>query len=142
MATEKIYIYRAGVIPYVIENDKIVMMFMKPSDPTYGGNQFQVSKGHVEPGESSVEAAIREGEEELGLFKGNILNIVDLGVFLGRSTFFIARIADADMFGDTDKETAAVKWMTLEEFEKDGRQLHVPVVKAAVRKIMAIEQLK
>ena len=45
------------------------------------------------------------------------------------------------MFGDPHFETKEVHWMTLKEFEEKGRDLHVPVVKAAHRRIMKLEQL-
>ena len=35
---EKKLVYRAGLIPYIVENDKITMMFMRPSDPEFGGS--------------------------------------------------------------------------------------------------------
>jgi len=39
-------VYRAGVIPYFIENDEIKMLFMKPSKEKFGGNKFQIAKGN------------------------------------------------------------------------------------------------
>ena len=129
-------IYRAGVIPYYVKEGEIHMLFMKPSNPKYGGKCFRVAKGKKEEGESDKETAFREAGEELGLFKGNILKKHDLGNFLGRTRIYIAEIEDPDMFGDPHFETGAVKWMTPEEFKKDGRRLHYPIVKAAKRWIL------
>lgn len=128
-------VYRAGVIPYIIENDQIKMMFMKPSDPTYGGHYYQIAKGKREEGETDEEAAFREAGEELGLFAGNIVERTELGTFLGRTTVFLAKIKDKQMFGDPCDETGATKWLTPEQFNDQGRDLHKPVVKAAVRKL-------
>jgi len=116
------------------------MLFMKPSDPKYGGDSYQVAKGKVEEGESDQEAAFREANEELGLFASNILMIEDLGVFLGRTTVFIAKIADPEMFGEPHYETGSVNWMTPTEFQTEGRELHRPMVKAAVRAINVAEE--
>ena len=127
---------RGGVIPYHIEEDgTFKMLFMKPSDAKYGGAQFQIAKGKIEEGESDEDGAFREAQEELGLFEPNTRNKVNLGTFLGRTAFFIAEVIDKDKFGDTTSETEAVKWMTLKEFQKEGRDLHKSVVKAAVRSI-------
>jgi len=126
-------IYRAGVIPYYVEEGEIHMMFMKPSNPKYGGNCFQIAKGKKEEGESDKETAFREAGEELGLFKGNVLNKHDLGNFLGRTRVYLAEIKDPKMFGDPHFETGDVKWMTPDEFKKDGRDLHYPIIKAAKR---------
>ncbi len=133
MSKEKIY--RAGVIPYYIEKDEIKMLFMKPSDPSFGGKEFQIAKGKVDTGENNEEAGFREAREELGLFSGNVLERTDLGSFLGRTRIYLAKISDPKMFGDPCDETAEVKWMTPSEFEKSGRSIHKPVIKAARRKI-------
>lgn len=130
MQTKK---YRAAIVPYIVEGDKIHMMFMLPSNPKYGGNHFQLCKGKIEDGETPQQAAVREGQEELGLFAGNITRIDDLGVVLGRTTLFAAQVKDRDMFGDPHFETKETRWMTPEEFQAEGRDIHKPVVKAVVR---------
>lgn len=134
--TEKID--RAGIIPYYFKGNEILMLFMKPSDANYGGPEYQIGKGKVDPGETPQEAALREGREELGLFKGNIAHLENLGKFLGRTTIFIAEIKQVDMFGDTDDETEQVKWMAESEFLNKGRRLHRPIVQATVRRIKQI----
>lgn len=127
---------RAGIIPYFIEPDgKISMLFMKPSNPKYGGDIFQIAKGRVEDGETHEEAATREGCEELGLFSGNISSIISLGTFLGYTEFFMCLVSDKDMFGDPHFETGTTAWMTPEEFSEHGRSIHKHVVKSAERKI-------
>lgn len=124
---------RSGVIPYIIEDGQIKLMFMKPSDPKFGGDQFQIAKGKHEEGESAMEAGLREAGEELGLFVGNIEEAINLGTFLGRTTIVVAKIKDKALFGDPHFETKEVRWMTPEEFNNEGRDLHKPVIKAAVR---------
>jgi len=139
MAKEKIY--RSGVLPYIIIDGEIQILFMRPSDPKFGGDSFQMAKGKHEEGESALETAMREGQEELGLFKDNIEQTYDLGVMLGRTSVFVAKIKDPNMFGDPHFETKETKWMTPDMFYKWGRRLHVPVVKAAVRRIEQEEGL-
>ena len=134
-------IHRSGVLPYVIEDDEIQILFMKPSDPQFGGDVYQMAKGKHEEGETAEEAGLREAGEELGLFEGNVESKHNLGVFLGRTTVLVCKIKDKDMFGDPHFETASTKWMTPEEFQKEGRDLHKPVVKAAVRHIKKAEGL-
>ncbi len=139
MGKEKIY--RAGVIPYYIKDDEIQMLFMQPSNSAFGGEKFQVSKGKREKNESDKEAAFREAGEELGLFKGNVVNDHDLGNFLGRTRVYVAKIKDPKMFGDPQFETGAVKWMSPDEFDDTGRSLHRAIVKAAARWIKETEKL-
>lgn len=132
---------RAGVIPYIIEQDEIKMMFMKPSNPHYGGDQYQVAKGKQEQGETEEETAFREASEELGLFEGNITAKHTLGKFLGRTTVFLAKIEDKTMFGDPCDETGSTQWMTPDQFKTEGRDLHKPMVLAASRMIREKENL-
>lgn len=137
MAKKKVY--RAGMIPFIIEDDEIQMFFMKPSKAKYGGDVFQIAKGKMEEGEDAQETATREAQEELGLFTGNIEgDIIDLGTFLGRTTVFLCQIKDKDLFGIPHYETSETAWMTEDEFLQSGRDIHKPVIKAAIRKIKSI----
>lgn len=60
-------IHRSGLIPYSIKNGKYYVAVMKPSDPKYGGTEFQFCKGQVEVGDTFKITAIKECEQELGL---------------------------------------------------------------------------
>lgn len=135
MAKKKVN--RGGLIPYIIKDGQIRMLFMKPSRAKYGGDQFQIAKGKQEEGEDIGQTAIREAQEELGLFMANVIQSECIGVWLGRTTVFIAEVSDENMFGDptTPDEVKEVKWLTLKEFMSTGRGLHKPVVQAAHRKI-------
>lgn len=140
MAKKKIR--RAGVIPYYInDDDEIMMMFMKPSNPAYGGKRFQIAKGKFEEGETAEQAGFREASEELGLVNVNVLSSFKVGEFLGRTTVYAAKIRNTNAFADTTDETESTAWMTLKEFLEDGRSLHRPVVQSAYRQIVKKEGL-
>lgn len=137
-------VYRAGTIPYIVEDGVIKMMFMVPSACSFLEESDlvpQCAKGKCEPDEDFQTTAIREAKEELGLFVGNILLIENVGNFLGRTEMYVAKIKDKNMFGEPSFETSEVKWMTMEQFEQEGRILHIPVVQACYRKIRKIEGL-
>ncbi len=139
---ERKLVYRAGTIPYVVENGQINMLFMRPSDSEYGGFTYQLAKGKVEDEDKDhLEAALREAKEEVGLFIGNVIRTDEVGVFMGRTTVFITKVKNKDMFGEPSFETESVKWMTPEQFQMDGRDLHKPVVQACVRMIKKLEGL-
>lgn len=137
MNTKKVY--RAGVIPYIVEDQQVKMMFMKPSDAEWGGTEFQLGKGKVEEGETTKEAALREAGEELGLFKSNIIHFEELGTFLGRTTVFIAKVKDKEFFGQPNFEVDKTAWMTYEEFMESGRELHQGFVEEAYKRIVELE---
>jgi 8-oxo-dGTP pyrophosphatase MutT (NUDIX family) len=139
MIREKVY--RAGMIVYRInETTGVEMLFMRPSDPEFGTDTLQVPKGRVEAGESNAAAALREAQEEVGLFKGAILKgPEELGTFLGRTEVYVCKVGPDALFGEPDFETAETKWLTLEQFIDEGRSLHRPIVQAAYRKICNME---
>jgi 8-oxo-dGTP pyrophosphatase MutT (NUDIX family) len=143
MTYNKTLIYRAGLIPYYLGEDGAVrMLFMKPSDPEYGGDTFQIAKGKVEEDDANHQAAaLREAKEEIGLFVGNVIKTEEVGTFMGRTTIFVSKIKDPTMFGEPSFETGDVSWMTLEEFMDIGRDLHKPVVQASYRLIERLEDL-
>lgn len=140
MANDK-KVYRAGTIPYIVEDGVVKMMFMRPSDSEYGGDKLQLAKGKVEDGERTMDAALREAKEELGLFVGNVVRTEEVGVFMGRTTVYVAKIKDRIMFGEPSFETAETAWLTLDEFLAEGRELHRPVVQAAYDTIIELERL-
>lgn len=124
---------RAGIIPFYVNDDaEIMMMFMIPSDPEYGGSDFQIAKGKVDPGEQHEEAAIREGAEELGLVQANMIGEVHfLGKFLGRMHIYVVQVSSPTNFDKPHYETAQVGWLTNEGFQRIGRDLHKPIVDRA-----------
>lgn len=139
---KKNLVYRAGLIPYRITIDNnIEMLFMFPAHEEWGGGHVaQMAKGRIEPGETAKEAAIREAREEVGLFPSCIDgDVIELGVFLGRTTVFICKMKPDAVFGFPGEETGEVAWMTPEEFELVGRELHRTVVNVAVSTIRLLE---
>lgn len=124
---------RAGIIPfYVTDDGDVLMMFMIPSDPEYGGSDFQIAKGKVDPGENHEEAAVREGEEELGLIQANMIGDVHfLGKFLGRMHIHVVQVKSPTNFNRPHYETAQVGWLTNDKFQQIGRDLHKPIVDRA-----------
>jgi 8-oxo-dGTP pyrophosphatase MutT (NUDIX family) len=134
-------VYRAGMIPYIIEDGIIKMLFAKPSDPTYSGDSFQLAKGKIEGVETAKEAAIREAKEEVGLHSHNTEAIYELGTFLGRTTVFVAKVINKQDFGKPSIDVKDTKWMTLSEFLEVGRELHHHVVSVAHETIEQIENM-
>lgn len=144
MSVEKGYVYRAGMVPYVINEDgDIEMLFMKPSNTKYGGPGWQIAKGRVDEGDNDhLSTAIREAREELGLFQANTEFINEYGVILGRTTLFYCKVNDKELFGVTDEETEATNWMTMQEFLVDGRPLHVPIIQGVYQTICELEGIE
>lgn len=129
-------IYRAGLIPaYVDDGGQIHMMFMRPSDTTYGGSDYQIAKGRIEDDETPYDTAIREAEEELGLRMENVEDVFDCGRWLGRTYFYVAVVKNMVDFSPFHFETESVAWMTPEVFNVEGRDIHREVVKHAAQMV-------
>lgn len=124
-------VFRAGIIPFIIKDGEIKFMFMKPSDPKFGGPDWQIAKGRVEGDDDNMTTALREGEEELGLKESNINYVSELGYYLGRTSVFVCNVIDMEDFGPFHYETGDVVWLTRKEFDQLGRSLHRPIVRDA-----------
>jgi len=135
-------VYRAGLIPVYINPNNIeqsIMMFMIPSDQKYGGCSPQIAKGQIENGEQPDEAALREAHEELGLNEPNIYQLIDCGMWLGRTHMFVALVysADIEKFDTPHYETQSTMWLTIDQFKSQGRDIHIPVVEQLFNLILS-----
>ena len=111
-------------------------MFMKPSDPNYGGDDWQIAKGRFDEGEDDPQAvAIREGSEELGLRESNIKKVDFLGKFLGKTFIYTCEVESMGNFGEFHFETGATVWLTADEFKDYGRELHRKIVAEAAKAV-------
>ena len=137
---------RAGLIPYIIEDDIVKMLFFIPSDYAYGGDKFQIAKGRVDSNEEVETAAVREASEELGLKKENIksVTLVSKEVLSGMSNYnydfylYVAEVNNKENFDKFSDETGEVGWLTMEEYEKKGRKSQLEIVRKCYNKIINI----
>jgi len=128
---------RAGLIPYMRgEDGQLSYLMMVSSDPKFGGPRPMISKGKIEKGETKLEAAVREAEEELGFkmrnARGNLVQVAEERVTLHSGAYDLAvygaEIIDKYDFDKWCDETEYVVWMTLSEFRNKGRRDHVKYV--------------
>lgn len=135
---------RAGLIPYLKrDGDAPIYLMMVSSDPKFGGPRPMISKGKIENGETPLEGAVREAEEELGFqlrnSRGELKQIFEgrVELFSGayHLTVFGVEIQDRYDFGKWCDETEYTVWMDLEEFRLKGRKDHVKFVEELERMI-------
>jgi 8-oxo-dGTP pyrophosphatase MutT (NUDIX family) len=140
---------KAGTIPFVIENGRLLMMFMVTSDPMFGGALPMIAKGHVDENELVMAAAIREAEEELGLKRTNMKEkpfVAWDGQLGGMDDFYnftvlAVEVKDKNDFDSFHFETASTHWLTAEEFAAGGRTSQNHIVQEAAQKILARRSL-
>lgn len=133
--------HRAGLIPYWIDpnTSEIYMMFMKPSNEQFGGPDFQIAKGRIDPGYTELETAIKEAKEELGLRGENIkAQPMFIGNFMKGIAIFAVEVLSKENFDAPEFETGETKWLTLKEYEQIGRQLQIYAVYNTHKKITSI----
>lgn len=134
--------YRAGIIPYFVDEDSTILyMFMKPSDPEYGGSDWQIAKGRFDDGEDDpLIVSIREGREELGLKEENVKGFIYTSIGEFRKMYVYAcEVIDKDDFDPFHYETGEVCWLTASEFEAFGREIHRDIVEATNQKITLVQ---
>lgn len=76
--TTKLYkeltnVSKTGMIPWMLENGEIKMVFAVSSDPAFGGDKPMIAKGFIDVDETPLRAARREAKEELGLKNSNVI---------------------------------------------------------------------
>ena len=135
---------RAGLIPFLRREDGTLQyLMMVSSDPKFGGPRPMISKGKIEAGETPIEAAVREAEEELGFKIRNARGAPAL-LFDGRQelysgayhlTVYGVEIQDRYDFDKWCDETEYTLWMSLEEFRAKGRRDHMKFVEALEERI-------
>lgn len=142
---------KAGIIPYYINDNQVFVYLMIPSDPRYGGTEPQIAKGQIDGEESPQQAAVREGEEELGLKVSNLKNVfyccekVLQGMVSPGYTsappykllIFAAEVINPNDFGSPHYETKQALWVGENELGK-VRANQRALVQEAITKIKSI----
>ncbi|XP_033749545.1 bis(5'-nucleosyl)-tetraphosphatase [asymmetrical]-like [Pecten maximus] len=113
----------AGFIVFRSLSSEIQYLLLQTS---YGQHHWTPPKGHVDPGESEFETALRETAEEAGLNKSH-LEIVDnfkktlhypVNGRPKRVVYWLAKMKDPEMPVTLSDEHIDFKWLKLEEANK------------------------
>jgi len=106
----------------VVLRDGDVCVIVPKKRTASGARALALPKGHVDPGETPIEAATREVREETGLICEPVERIGEVRYWYrrdGRSIdksveFFLFRQVGGD-FADHDDEVEDVRWMPIED---------------------------
>jgi 8-oxo-dGTP pyrophosphatase MutT (NUDIX family) len=105
----------------VVVRDGEVVVIVPTRRAADGSRVLALPKGHVDPGETAVEAAAREVREETGIVAEPVSELGETrywyrrdGRTIGKSvSFFLFRHLSGDT-ADHDDEVEEVRWITLE----------------------------
>jgi len=126
---------RAGLLPYYIKDNEIYIAFMVPSNPKFGGDKPQIAKGHIEPGYTAIETAIKEGHEELGYIHQHHYDVRLLWNDARTNiAWYFVKVDDTTL----DKhcwETKQVVWIEINKAEKTIREWQRIVIKVLKRRL-------
>ncbi|ELR51098.1 hypothetical protein E5288_WYG001846 [Bos mutus] len=112
-------IFRRRLIPKV-DNTAIEFLLLQASD---GIHHWTPPKGHVEPGESDLETALRETQEEAGIEAGQLTIIEGFRrelSYVAREKpkiviYWLAEVKDCDVEVRLSREHQAYRWLELED---------------------------
>jgi 8-oxo-dGTP pyrophosphatase MutT (NUDIX family) len=114
MVDSDVFVKRAGALVYKVENKTRYYLLVSTMD----GSIYIMPQGHVEPGESPEEAAVRETAEESGAVVSAEKN---LGFFLHqdgdevfKTDIFLASLKSVG----TSSEERSIKWAVVSELDK------------------------
>ncbi len=110
----------------VVVRDAQVIVIVPTRRAADGSRVLALPKGHVDPGETPIEAAGREVREETGIVAEPVIELGESrywyrreGRTIGkRVTFFLFDFREGD-FADHDDEVEEVRWLALEQAEKE-----------------------
>jgi len=122
--------FSAGGLVYRRREGEVAVVLAARRHPESGALVWTIPKGHVEPGESSKAAAVREVREETGLEAEIEQQLGDITYWFARRDaegrarrvwkrvrFFLMR-SRGGRFRDRDREMDAVRWFSLDEAER------------------------
>lgn len=144
---KKEIVKKAGLIPVRIVKDKVQMLFMRPNDPdgVWGGQIYQIAKGHIEDTENSLNAAVREAREELGIMSTDFQHVPQLiGTKQGPGfelTVFGVIVNPKPKLQLTTFETMDVKWLDPLKFAEIGRVDQIWAVSTASKQLAKWQKL-
>jgi 8-oxo-dGTP pyrophosphatase MutT (NUDIX family) len=122
--------FSAGGLVYRRRGGEVTVVLAGRRHPQSGALVWTIPKGHIEPGESSKTAAVREVREETGLEAEVEQPLGDITYWFARRDaegravrvfkrvrFFLMRVRGG-RFGDRDREMDAVRWFPLAAAER------------------------
>lgn len=136
---------KSACLPFHKENEKIKMLFMRPSNPLYGGTYLQLPKGTIENGYNPEETIKKELEEEVGLVESNIEHLIflfkdklkDCNVYV-----YAAQVIDTNALQPFHYETSEVKWLYVNDVKHEVRKSQHSIIYKAFGKIIDVFNLK
>lgn len=109
------------LVPYMKWQDKLYFLCMRPSNSEFGGYSYQFCKGRIDPGETSRQAALREGNEELGIYPELVKNVKYVNRVMNNTCDLYVCEYNAPSCPSSNDETIHTAYLSEQEFMSIGR---------------------
>ncbi len=103
----------ASAVIYLVKKDKVKIILLKKK-----GGAWVLPKGHIEEGESTEEAALRESKEEAGLSKGKIVKLLQKNFYTFEPNYGFAKHKKTVILYLVKADRISFEPMKYEGFEK------------------------
>lgn len=103
----------ASAVIYLIKKDKVKIILLKKKD-----GPWVLPKGHIEEGESTEEAVLREAKEEAGLSRGKIVKLLQKNFYTFEPSYGFAKHKKTVILYLVKADRISFEPMKYEGFEK------------------------
>ncbi len=108
---------RQASLVFLLKNKKILLAMKKRG---FGQGRFNGTGGKLEPGETALESAIRETQEEIGVTPQNLKQVADLNFYLPDVQVHVTAFITTQWTGEPhETEEMAPQWFDQDKIPFD-----------------------
>jgi len=129
--------YTVAITSYVIFLRENEVLLMRRAKTGYHDGDYGLPSGHVEEGEYSLAAAIREAKEEVGVCveQNNLMLVHVMHRHCGDheciEMFFMAKKWDGELINAEPNKCDEIRWVKVDDLPKNT----IPYIRMAIEKI-------
>src|SRR3989338_6404655 len=124
------------LVSFLLIKEKAVLAEVRKSSDNFGAGAVWLPGGHVEKGESTLDAFVRELNEELGVVPIDYFELIQSPFVKDHKKYTIHYYAVTKWLGNiVNKEAAQLVWVSEKEVQKLSEAVDQKAFKKALQKI-------